>query len=139
MTHALKSLKNLHFNGLLLTKVYAELKKIQRSYLSWHWKVIQNLKRSWIVSSTLTWRIWLISTQALKNLKNLSFNGLPLTKVYNVWAYKVQRNYVWWRLMQNLKENWLVLPKMTWGNWQIFTTALESIKIGTLKGSFDPK
>ena len=30
---------------------------------------------------------------------------------------KVQRSYVWWDLilMQNLNENWLVLPKMTWG------------------------
>ena len=29
--------------------------------------------------------------------------------------------------------------KMTLGNWQIFTSALESIKIGTLMGSFNPK
>ena len=45
----------------------------------------------------------------------------PLTKVYNVWARKVQVSYVWWhwRLMQNLKENWPVLSKMTWGIWQI--------------------
>ena len=28
--------------------------------------------------------------KALKNLKNLHFNGLPLTKVYNVWTKKVQ-------------------------------------------------
>ena len=37
----------------------------------------------------------------------------------------VQRSYVWlhWILMQNLKENWLVLAKMTWGTWQIFTEA----------------
>ena len=51
-----------------------------------------------------------------KNLKNLHFNGMRLTKVYNVWAKKVQRSYVWWhwRLMQNLKENWLVVWKMTW-------------------------
>ena len=29
---------------------------------------------------------------------------------------KVHENYVWWHwiLMQNLKENWLVLSKMTW-------------------------
>ena len=49
-------------------------------------------------------------------------NGIFLIKVYNFWAEKVQKSYVWWhwRLMQNLKENWLVLPKMTWGNWQIF-------------------
>ena len=29
--------------------------------------------------------------------------------------------------------------KMTLGNWKIFTSALESIKIGTLMGSFNPK
>ena len=61
-------------------------------------------------------------------LKNLHFNGLLLTKVYNVWAKKVQRSYVWWhwRLMQNLKENWLVLSKMTWGIWQIFVHRMKN-------------
>ena len=29
-----------------------------------------------------------ILIQALKNLKNLHFNGLPLTNVYNVWTKK---------------------------------------------------
>ena len=33
--------------------------------------------------------------------------------------------------MQNLKENWLLLSKMTWLIWEIFTRALESLKIGT--------
>ena len=62
-------------------------------------------------------------TWALKYLNNLHFSGLLLTIVYNVWAKKVQISYVWWhwRLMQNLKENWRVLSKMTWGIWQIFT------------------
>ena len=41
--------------------------------------------------------------------------------------------------MQNLKENWLLLSKMTWGIWDIFTRALESLKIGTLMGFFCPK
>ena len=42
---------------------------------------------------------------------------------------KVQRSYVWlhWRLMQNLKENWLVLSKMTWRIWQIFTRARSKV------------
>ena len=31
-------------------------------------------------------RIWRILTRPLQNLKNLHFNGLLLTKVYNVWA-----------------------------------------------------
>ena len=41
--------------------------------------------------------------------------------------------------MQNLKKNWLEICKMTWGIWQVFTRALESLKLGTLMGSFYPK
>ena len=37
------------------------------------------------------------------------------------------------------KKNRLVVWKMVWGIWQIFTRALESLKIGTLMGSFYPK
>ena len=49
------------------------------------------------------------------SLKNLHFNGLLLTKLYNVWAKKVQRSYVWLhsRLIQSLKENWLLFPKLS--------------------------
>ena len=41
--------------------------------------------------------------------------------------------------MQNLKKNWLLLSKMKWGIWEIFTRALEILKIGTLMGFFCPK
>ena len=97
--------------------------------------MMKSLKSTWLVSSKLTWRIWRILTRAFKNLKNLHFNRLLLTKVYNVWAKKLQRSYFWWhwRLTQNLKGNWLVLPTMT------FTSALKSLKTGTLMGSFYPK
>ena len=54
-----------------------------------------------------------------KSHKNMPFNGLPLPKVCNVSAYKVKGSYAWWhwRLMKNLKGNWLVPPKITWGTW----------------------
>ena len=41
---------------------------------------------------------------------------------------KVQRIYVWlhWRLMQNLKENWLALSKLTRRIWQIFVHKLRN-------------
>ena len=41
---------------------------------------------------------------------------------------KVHRSYVWlhWRLMQNLKEKWLVLLKITWRIWQVFVHRLKS-------------
>ena len=98
-------------------------------------------KKRWLVVSKLRERIWQILTWALESLKNLQFNGLLLTKVYNVWAKKVQGSYVWWhwRLIQNLKEKWLLLPKMTWGIWQIWTRALQGLKIRTFMGSFHQK
>ena len=43
----------------------------------------------------------------------MHLNGLPLNKVYNVWAKKVQRSYIsWqWRVMQNWKKTDLCFPK----------------------------
>ena len=65
----------------------------------------------------------------LKSLQNLDFDWSSLCKVYNVWPKKVQRSYLsWhWRMMQNLKKNWLVVSKMTWRIWQIFTRAPSKI------------
>ena len=97
------------------------------------------MKKNCPVVSKMTWGIWQNFTKAFENLKNLHFNELLLTKVYNVWAEKVQMSYVWWHwiLMQNLKENWLVLSKMTWGIWQIFTRAHSKVwKVGLLLGPF---
>ena len=73
-------------------------------------------------------------SRALESLKNFHVNELLLSKVYIVWAKKVQRNNLsWhWRVMQNWKKNWLAAWKMTWGILQVFTGALESVKLGTL-------
>ena len=142
LTQVLESLKYFHFSVLILSKVYIVwAKKVQRCYLSWPLKMIQNLERNRLVVSKLTWGIWQILTWALESLKNFHFNGLLLSKVYIVWAKKVQRSYLsWhWRVMQNLKKNWLAVWKMTWGIWQFFTRSLESVKIGILKGSSYPK
>ena len=120
--------QNLHFNGLRLTKAYVWVKKLQRSYVWWHWRLMQDLKENWLLLSKMTSGIWEILTRALENLKNLYFHGLFLIKVYNVWAKKVQRSYIWWhwRLMQNLKENWFVLSKITWTICQIFIHRLKN-------------
>ena len=52
---------------------------------------------------------------------------------------KVQRGYFWlhWRMMQNLKENWLAPSKITWRIWHIFTRAHSKVqKLGLLLGPF---
>ena len=61
-----------HFNGLFLSKVYEvwAKKKIQRSYLSWHWTVMQNLNKPWPCGFKIGMRNWLnfhSSTQCLTN------------------------------------------------------------------------
>ena len=104
--------------------------------MSWQWRIIQNLKRNWLVISKLTWGIWWILTQALENLKTFHFNVLDFSKVYIVWANKVQRSYLsWnWRGIQNLEKNRLVVPKLAWEIWQNFTRALESLQDFHLNG-----
>ena len=46
--------------------------------------------------------------------ENFNFGGLLLSKGYKVLDEKVQKSYVSW--------HWLLVPKMTWGIWQIFTS-----------------
>ena len=137
-----RKFQNPYFDGILLSKIEnLWASNLQRIYVSWQWRMMQNLKRNWRDSSKVTWRIWQILARALQNIKSWHFNGLFLTKVYNFWAKKTQKSYFWWHwiLMPNLKQNWLVISKMTWGIWQIFTRALKSLKIWTLMGSFYPK
>ena len=52
------------------------------------------MKRNWLAVSKLTRRFWRILPRALESLKNLHFNCLLLTRVYNVWAKKVRRSCV---------------------------------------------
>ena len=60
--------------------------------------------------------------------KKLKFDGLHLSKNY-IPSSKTFTD------LSNITFNWLVVWKMTWGIWQIFSRAL---KIGILMGSFNP-
>ena len=136
MTWALESLENFRFNGLFLNKEYIVwAKKVQLSYVSWQWRMIQKLKRDWLVVLKLTWGTSQILTQAFESLKNLSFNWLLVTKVYIGWATK-QFSSWHWRVMHILKKNWLVVWNRQFGK---FSPEHLSVKIGTLMGSFCPE
>ena len=68
LTWVLESFKNVQFKGLLLTKEYNLCaKKIQRSYVWWHWILMQSLKDNWLVLSEMTWRIRQIFFHGLRN------------------------------------------------------------------------
>ena len=84
-----------------------------------------------------TWRIWFTFIRALKSLKNRTLMGF-LSKVYNVSVRNFYRNYVsWlWKVMQNLKENWVVASKMTCEIWLIFMRAVKGQNICPLMRLF---
>ena len=86
-------------------------------------------------------RIWWILKWDIEILKIFTLIGSFFTQYITLDLKKVQRSYLsrHFRVMQNLKKNWPVVLKMSWGIWQIFTRALESLKIGTLMWSFYPK
>ena len=93
-------------------KVWA--KKILRDDILWHWTVMKNFIKPWPCWYKNGMRNWANFHNSTQKSEKLYFHGLFLTKAY-VLARKFQRNHVsWhWRVMQNLKENWLVACKMT--------------------------
>ena len=46
-----------------------QLKKVHKTYLAWQWRVMQSLKKNWLVVWNMTWEIWWILTQPLKSPK----------------------------------------------------------------------
>ena len=65
--------KKLLFNWLLWPKyIMFELRKVQRSYFWWHWRLMQNLKEKWLVLSKMTWGIWQICIDWNKWIANLT-------------------------------------------------------------------
>ena len=95
-SHNHSKVAKFHFNGLFLSKAYdVWAKKIQRNYLSWHWTVMQNWNKPWPWVSKMGWGIGRILLEHLKSEK-LYIDGLFLLKAYNVWAWKLKKNYVLW-------------------------------------------
>ena len=74
-------------------------------------------------------------------VQKFHFDGLFLSKVYEVWAKKIQRSYLygteqWCKIW--IKPD-LVVSKMVWGTGWTFIRAPKSLKKCTLIGSFHPK
>ena len=103
---AVKKSKILHFDKLLLSnsnKVSA--KKVQESYLSWHCRVMQTLKKNWCLVSNVTFGEF---SRKQSKVWKFDSDGLLFSKVYKVWSKKIQGNYLsWpWTVMQNLNKLW---------------------------------
>ena len=136
---------NLYFDRLLLLKVYKiSVKKVQRNYISWYFRVMQNLKKSRFVVSKIR-RIWWILIWALKSLKSLHFDSSLSCKVNSVWPKKYR-----WVIFHDTEEPSQIRRKMDlrFGKWHVRNLAkshhntariVKSVKIGTFMESFCPK
>ena len=86
LTRALKSLTNLHFDWLLLCKVFnVWAKEVHRSYLSWHWRM-QNLKKKMTRGLENDMKNLPNIHQSTGKCQNWNFHGTLLSKIENVWG-----------------------------------------------------
>ena len=63
-----------------------ELKKVKRSYVWWHWIVMQNLKETDSCFQKRHEEFSKFSPEHVRTSKNWDFDGILLSKVENVWA-----------------------------------------------------
>ena len=128
---------NLHFDRLLLSKTFRNLdEKVQKCYVSWHWIVMQSLKKKLTLDFKNDMRNLVNFNVSTGKSENLHFDVLLLSIAYKVSAKKVQKNYLsWhWTEIQTLKKNWLFVWKMTWVNLVNFNPS--SRKSENLMGYF---
>ena len=104
-------------------------------YVSWHWRVMQSLKKNWVLVQKLAWEIWWISMWAVTSLK-----------IYTLMCYFCQQ-HIKFQLKRyrriispdtekRSKKNWIFAWKMIWGIWWTLIRVAESLKICTLMGYF---
>ena len=127
----------LYTDGFFLSKSYnVSVRQFQSNYVSWHWRVLQNLKENWLVTWKMTIEIWLIFMRAVESLKICTLMCYYLSIAYKVSAKKVQKNnFSWhWKKINILKKKCLFIWKMTRViSWNLIW-ALESLKIRTFHG-----
>ena len=102
--------ENLHFDVLLLSIAYkVSAKKVQKNDFSWHWRVIQTLKKNWLFVWKITWGIWRILMRAVESLKIYILIGYFCRK-YAMFELKKYRRVVPWKMtygLKNDKSNWV--------------------------------
>ena len=111
--------QNLLFDVQLLSMAYkVSAEKVQKSYLLWHWRVIQTLKKNSRLVWKMTWENLMNFNSTSEKFENLHFGGIFLSKVCNVWAKITQTSCsvkkglwfqkwqeIWWIFTQVVKSN----------------------------------
>ena len=112
----------LDFDGLLLSKSCTfSAKQVQKSYLSWHWTVIQSFfgygEIQTHFSWKTTWEIWWILTWAVKNLKICTLMGYFCQK-YVTFELKQNRRVVSWKMIYGFKNDIRNLVNFNTNSWK---------------------
>ena len=81
---------------------------MQKTFFSWHWRAMQILRKNWHVVSNMSCGFKCDFSSNHSKVQKFLFNGLFLSKVYEVWPKKIQRSYLSlkWTVMQNLNKPW---------------------------------
>ena len=124
--------KNFHFDRILLSKAYKDLdEKIQKSYVSWHWRVIPSLKKNWLLVPK--WH---------EEFGEFSLNHSKVQKFFfsELFCPKYRSHLLLlWTAMQNLNKPWSCGFKNGIKIGWTFLRSLKSLKNYTLMGSFRPR
>ena len=124
--------ENLHFDWILLSKACKDLdEKIQKSYVSWHWRVMQSLKKKLALGSKKDTRNLVNFHPTTQMSRNFSSMGHFCPK-YLRFELKQYRGVVfhdteqWCTICINLDH---VVSKMTWRIGWTFIRALKVLKV----------
>ena len=109
---------NLHFDLLLLPIAHkVSAWKVQKNYLSWHWKKIQTVKKSWLLIWKMTWGIWRILTWAVESLKICTLISYFCRK-YVMFELKRYRGVVLWKMTYGFKNDISNLVNLHTSSWK---------------------
>ena len=125
----------LYTDGLVLSKACTvSVRKFQRNYVTWHWRVLQSLSKNWRV----TWKMNLVNFHARSwKSEDLHFDLIHLSKAYKYLDEKVQKSYISWshdteEWRKVSRKTYSLVPKTTWGIWLVLMWAVASLEICTL-------
>ena len=102
--------ENWHFDWIALSKAYKDLdEKLQKSYVSWHWRVRQGLQKNSFFVSKRTWGIWWILMRAVASLKFFTLTCYFYqchTKFRRIISHNSQKRSKLWRKTDFWFKKW---------------------------------
>ena len=130
--------ENLHFDKFFLSKSYKILnEKVQKIYVSWHWRVMQRLKKNWLPVPKMTWRIPWMLMRAVQIWKFELWCATFVESILCLSQKRAEKLYViTLKNYAKFEEELTCTSKIDVRNLENSDPVLESLKICTLLGSF---